>query len=83
MLLGQISAEKVESQTDGTVEEIMAPAPTTLRPNAALEKLCQFFKAHDAETVWVTTNDGELLGLLYREDVQRAEPKAEEPACMH
>jgi hypothetical protein len=24
-----------------------------------------------------------LLGLLYREDVQRAEPKAEEPACMH
>src|SRR6266851_8055922 len=83
VLLGQISAEKVESQTDGTVEEIMAPAPTTLRPNAALEKLCQFFKAHDAETVWVTTNDGELLGLLYREDMQRAEPKAEEPACMH
>jgi CBS-domain-containing membrane protein len=83
VLLGQISAEKVESETDGTAEEIMTSAPTTLRPNAELEKLCEFFRAHSAETVWVTTNDGELLGLLYREDVQRAEPKVEEPACMH
>jgi Mg/Co/Ni transporter MgtE len=83
VLLGQISLEKVESETHGTAEEIMTSAPTTLRPNAELEKLCEFFRAHSAETVWVTTNDGELLGLLYREDVQRAEPKVEEPPCMH
>jgi len=83
VLLGQISAQKVESETDSMAEGIMTSAPTTLRPNAALEKLSQFFKAHDAETIWVTTNDGELLGLLYREDVKRAEPKAEEPARMH
>jgi hypothetical protein len=42
-----------------------------------------FFNAHNTETVWVTTNDGELLGLLYREDVQRAQPQSEQPACMH
>jgi len=83
VLLGQISAEEVESETDSTAEEIMTPAPTTLRPNVKFEKLCEFFKAHNAETVWVTTNDGELLGLLHREDVQRAAPKVEEPACMH
>ena len=83
VLLGQISAERVESAIDTTSEEIMTPAPTTLRPNVKLEKLCEFFKAHNAETVWVTTNDGELLGLLHREDVQRAAPKIEEPACMH
>jgi hypothetical protein len=83
VLLGQISAERVESESDSTAEEIMISAPTTLRPNAKLEKLSEFFGAHNAETVWVTTNDGELLGLLYREDVQRAEPQSEQPACMH
>jgi CBS-domain-containing membrane protein len=83
VLLGEIGAEKVESQADGTAEEIMTSAPTTTRPNAALEKLCEFFKAHKAETLWVTNNDGELLGLLHREDVERAEPKDEQPACMH
>ena len=83
VLLGEIGAQKAASQTDGTAEEIMTFAPTTIRPNAALEKLCEFFKAHKAETLWVTTNDGELLGLLHREDVERAEPKGEQPACMH
>ncbi len=83
VLLGQIGAEKVESETDSTADEIMTPAPTTLRPNAAFEDLCEFFHAHKSETVWVTTNDGELVGLLYREDVERAEPTVEEPACMH
>ena len=83
VLLGEIGAEKVESQADCTAEEIMTSAPTTIRPNAALEKLCDFFKAHKADTLWVTTNDGELLGLLHRQDVERAEPKSEQPACMH
>ncbi len=83
VLLGQVGAEKVEFQAEGTAEEIMTSAPTTIRPNAALEKLCEFFKAHKAETLWVTTNDGELLGLLHREDVERAEPKGEQPACLH
>jgi CBS-domain-containing membrane protein len=83
VLLGEIGAEKVELQADGTAEEIMTSAPTTIRPNAPLEKLCEFFKAHKAETLWATTNDGELLGLLHREDVERAEPRGEQPACMH
>jgi CBS-domain-containing membrane protein len=83
VLLGQISAEQVASGADGSAEEIMTPAPTTLRPNAAFQKLCDFFKIHKTETVWVTTSDGELLALLHREDVERAEPKLEQPACMH
>jgi rhodanese-related sulfurtransferase/CBS domain-containing protein len=83
VLLGQISTEHVESQAGSTAEEIMTSAPTTFRPNAAFEDLCEFFKAHKAETVWVTTNDGELVGLLHRVDVERAEPQIEQPACMH
>jgi CBS-domain-containing membrane protein len=83
VLLGEVSAKKVESAAHGTAEEIMTSAPTTIRPNATLEKLCEFFKAHKAETLWVTTNDGELLGLVHRADVKRAAPKDEEPACMH
>jgi CBS-domain-containing membrane protein len=83
VLLGLISTEHVESQAGSTAEEIMTSAPTTFLPNAAFEDLCEFFKAHKAETVWVTTNDGELVGLLHRVDVERAEPQIEQPACMH
>jgi len=83
VLLGQISAEQVESPADGVAEEMMLFGPTTFRPNAEFQQICDFFKAHKSEAVWVTTNDGELLGLLHREDIERAEPRVEQPACLH
>jgi Mg/Co/Ni transporter MgtE len=81
VLLGQISAEQIESEDDASAEEIMTSGPTTLRPNAKFQNLSDFFRTHKAETVWVTTNDGELLGFLHREDVERAEPTVDQPAC--
>jgi rhodanese-related sulfurtransferase/CBS domain-containing protein len=83
VLLGQISTEQLESRADGTAEEIMTAGPTTFRPNAEFQKVCDFFKTHKPEVVWVTTSDGELVGLLHREDVERVEPRGEQPACMH
>jgi CBS-domain-containing membrane protein len=83
VLLGQISAEQLESRTEGAAEEIMTAGPTTFRPNAKFQQVCDFFKTHKPETVWVTTSDGELVGLLRREDVERAEPQGEQPACVH
>ena len=71
VLLGQVNAEDIESKSGASAEEIMTSGPTTLRPNAKFQSLSEFFTAHKAETVWLTTNDGELLGLLYREDVER------------
>lgn len=81
--LGQVGAEQVESPSDDTAEEIMTPGPTTFRPNAEFGQVCEFFNAHKAQAVWVTNSDGELLGLLDRDEVERAEPKGEQPACMH
>ncbi len=83
VLLGQISAEQVVSQADRIAEEIMASGPTTFRPNAEFRQVCDFFKAHKTEAVWVTTNDGELLGLLRLETLQREGLKIEQPACLH
>ena len=83
MLLGQISTEQLESRAEGTAEEIMTAGPTTFRPNAEFQKVCDFFKTYKPEVVWVTTSDGELVGLLHREDVERVEPRGEQPACMH
>src|SRR5260370_36052308 len=48
VLLSQISAEKAESQTNGTVEEIMAAGPTTPPPDPKPEKLCEFLQGHSA-----------------------------------
>jgi CBS-domain-containing membrane protein len=83
VLLGQISSEQLESRSEGAAEEMMTAGPTTFRPNAKFQQVCDFFKTHKPETVWVTTSDGELVGLLRREDVERAEPQGEQPACMH
>jgi len=83
VLLGQISTEQLESRAEGTAEEIMTAGPTTFRPNAEFQKVCDFFKTYKPEVVWVTTSDGELVGLLHREDVERVEPRGEQPACMH
>src|SRR5262249_32457426 len=83
VLLGQISSEQIEYRSEGAAEEIMTVGLTTFRPNAKFQHVCDFFKTHKPETVWVTTSDGELVGLLSREDVERAEPQGEQPACMH
>src|SRR5688500_1205947 len=57
---------------DGTAEEVMRPGPSTFRPNAPIVELLQLMTDHDLPNVPVTTNDGELIGLLTLDDAKRA-----------
>lgn len=77
VLLGHVRAEQVEPNSNYVVEEIMTAGPTTIRPNTPLETVIKFFEAHKPDTVWVTTSDGEVMGLLSREDVERAKRNAD------
>jgi CBS domain-containing protein len=52
------------------VEEAMRNGPATFRPNEPVGKMAKRMQDRGATAVLVTTSDGRLAGLLYREDVE-------------
>jgi predicted transcriptional regulator len=52
-------------------EKVMRNGPTTSRPNEPVVKMAKRMRERGARTVLVTTSDGRLVGLLYREDAER------------
>jgi CBS domain-containing protein len=50
----------------------MRPGPSTFRPHVAIQELVKVMATRDLPNVPVTTSAGELIGLLVREDVERA-----------
>ena len=52
------------------VEDVMQLGPVTIRPSRSLKSAVSRMDELDADSVLVTTEFGELLGVLYREDAQ-------------
>jgi hypothetical protein len=61
--------EEVSLGSGATVERVMRSGPTTFRPDVPVGKLAK--RMRGAHTVLVTTSDGRLVGLLYRDDAER------------
>lgn len=51
------------------LDEIMQPGPTTIRPSRSVKSSRDLIDQLEVDFVLVTTELGELLGVLYREDV--------------
>jgi CBS domain-containing protein len=49
----------------------MRNGPATFRPNEPVEKTLKGMRARGASAVLVTTSDGRLVGLMYREEAER------------
>jgi predicted transcriptional regulator len=60
------ASEAVEARA----EDVMQLGPPTIRPDLPPEQALEYMKKRN--TVLVTTSDGELLGVLRREDAERA-----------
>ena len=71
ILLGRLGGNAFEAPLDALVEEVMQLEPTTTRPNATLEWTKSFFERTKVDSIWVTTPDAELIGLLYHEDIRQ------------
>lgn len=71
VVLGLLRNGELESDPATTVEQVMRSGPTTFRPNVPVEKMAERMRRRGAPTVLVTTPDGRLVGLLYREDAER------------
>ena len=71
VVLGLLREKELSSDPAATVERVMRSGPTTFRPDVPVGKLAKRMRERGAHTVLVTTSDGRLVGLLYRDDAER------------
>jgi len=51
---------------------VMRPGTSTFRPNVSVAEMLEYMDRRHHDTSLVTTSDGRLVGLVLREDVERA-----------
>jgi CBS domain-containing protein len=71
VVLGLLREKELSSDPEASVEEVMRNGPATFRPNEPVVKMAKRMQDRGATAVLVTTSDGKLVGLLYREDTER------------
>ena len=70
VLLGRTRRSALQSADPGaSVDSVMEPGPSTIRPHLTVEELHPRLARSEAKTLLVTTPGGSLLGVLRREDV--------------
>lgn len=72
VVLGDLRGEALNSDPETRVEDVMNPGPSTYRPNVSVHQMAHEFLESGARRVLVTDGDGGLIGVLRREDVERA-----------
>jgi CBS-domain-containing membrane protein len=70
-VLGLLREKELSLGPGATVEQVMRSGATTFRPNMPVGKIAERMRERGAHTVLVTTSDGRLVGLLYRDDAER------------
>ena len=71
VVLGLLRSDQLDG-SDSSVEDAMAPGPSTFRPHVFVSEMAEFMVRHDLPSTPITTGDGVLVGLLRREDAVRA-----------
>ena len=79
IVFGVIGKRDWESDPTASAEQLMDPAPTTLRPSDSLEKAKQMVNQSDRGAVLVTNSDGRLLGGFFGGDKKESSRKQQLP----
>ena len=74
VVLGRLGRAALAGDDDASVEEEMTPGPSTVRPSFELEQAIERMQRQNLSTLPVTRSDGVLIGVLRREDAERALP---------
>jgi Mg/Co/Ni transporter MgtE len=73
VVLGRVRASALKDEPDDRpVGEVMELAPSTVRPHRAAGELAEQLAEEDLRWAIVTTPEGRLLGVAWREDLERA-----------
>jgi predicted transcriptional regulator len=68
VVLGLLRAKELDKDANMSIEEAMRPGPSTFRPYVPIKEMADYMVEHSLESSPVTTSDGKLVGLLFRED---------------
>ncbi len=72
VVLGRIGRSALQRDDELSVEQAMTPGPSTIRPSARLNDVVARMRKQNLSNLPVTTSNGQLVGLLAREDAERA-----------
>jgi predicted transcriptional regulator len=72
IVFGRLFKEQLEGDPNARVGDVMRQGTSTFRPNVSAAKILDHMDRRHHETSLVTTSDGRLVGLVLREDVERA-----------
>ena len=76
VVLGRLRGERLRSGAE-RVEDVMEEGPTTIRASEDLAPLVERIQRRKVASIVVTDPDSRLIGILYREDAERALVRAE------
>jgi CBS domain-containing protein len=71
VVLGLLRAPELAKDPELTIEQAMRPGPSTFRPYVSIKDMADYMTKHNLESSPITTLDGRLVGLLFREDAVR------------
>jgi CBS domain-containing protein len=71
VVLGYVGSDAFDAAPEITVEQVMEPGPATIRPHVSLTEITEYMQKRDIDKMLVTTADGELVGLLHRQDAEQ------------
>jgi Mg/Co/Ni transporter MgtE len=72
VVAGRLGRAALARDDDVSVEEAMTLGPSTVRPSLELEKAVERMRGQNLTTLPVTRSDGVLVGVLRRQDAERA-----------
>jgi predicted transcriptional regulator len=72
VVLGLLGPAGWDADPTVTAEQVMELGPSTFRPNVSLGEMAKYMRDHEMDGALITTSDGVLMGLLCREDAERA-----------
>jgi CBS domain-containing protein len=71
VVLGLLREKELEADPEATAEEAMRNGPANFRPDEPAGKISKRMRERGASAILVTTSDGKLVGLFYRDDSKR------------
>ncbi len=71
VVLGRLRGASLAGDPEQTVEAVMEAGPTTVRPSEPLDALIGRMQKRRTGSILVSTANGELVGVLRREDGER------------
>ncbi len=83
VVFGLFRAKELEKDDDLRVEQAMRPGPSTFRPHVLAHEMAEYMAGHGLESSPITTSDGRLVGILLREDAERAAHEVHEAMHEH